>query len=148
MLAATIWLIWSRLTSQPSQQLPRPWLTLPNGSLITLESILLSWTLWCRRTHNMCCSADVFLKNMTHFNWKIRHLSETVQGLSYNHLRGFYQCKVKNKDNTFPICWSHDGILCNAAYQENYLQHLRFAILLAATKLGCHKPCPVSHVSV
>ena len=102
-----------------------------------------------RNSNNMSCSADVFLKNMTLFNRKVRHLSEAVQGLSYNHLRGFYRRKIQNKDEALPIsCWSHDGIHCNAAYQAKYLQRLRFAILLAATKLGCHPPCPVSHVSV
>ena len=33
-----------------------------------------------RNSNNMSCSADVFLKNMTHFNRKVRHLSEAVQG--------------------------------------------------------------------
>ena len=59
-----------------------------------------------RNSNNMSCSADVFLKNMTHFNRKIRHLSEAVQGVSYNHLHGFYRRKVQNKDVALPIsCW-------------------------------------------
>ena len=36
-----------------------------------------------RDSHNWCSRADAFCKNMTHFNWKIKHLS-------YNHLQGFY----------------------------------------------------------
>ena len=98
-------------------------------SVIVINSVL-------PRDGNMQCNADTFLTNSNHFNTMLEQWCDSVEGLVFNHMRGFYRHYVDKKEVPLPVShWTSDGIHCNETYARKFHQRLRFAILHATTIL-------------
>ena len=89
------------------------------------------------RDANIAGTAETFLENITLFNKIAKTWCDCEPDFLFFCLKGFYMKHVDNRTEIpLPVGdWSYDGIHCDRDHLDKFSQRLKFALMLATTKI-------------